>query len=88
MEHTAKSVNNFSPKSEWKRPTRGKRHSCENNIKTDFKAVGCQLVDWAYLRQDSGVVESTSEHFGTFSAAAAAAAFPFILFHEVSQARK
>lgn len=47
-----KSVNNFSPKSEWRRPTRGKGHSCEDNIKTDFKTIGCELVDWAYLRQD------------------------------------
>jgi hypothetical protein len=42
----------------------------------------------AYLHQDSGMVESTSEHGDAFSAATAAAAFPFILFHEVSQARK
>jgi hypothetical protein len=47
-----KSVKYVSPKSEWKRPTRGKRHSCEDNIKTDFTAIGFELVDWAYLRQD------------------------------------
>jgi len=82
------SVNNFSPQSEWKRATKGKSHSCEDNIKTDFKAVGCELVDWAYLGQDSEIMERTSEHFDIFSVAIAAAAFPFILFHEVSQARK
>jgi len=65
-----------------------KKHSCEDNIKTYFKAIMCELVNWAHLCQDSGKVESTSEHGDTFSAATAAAAFPFILFHEVSQARK
>lgn len=77
-----KGVNSFSPQPEWKRPTRGKRHSREYNIKTDFKALGCELVNWTYLPRVSGIVERTSEHFDTFSAATAAvAAFLFILFH-------
>jgi len=46
------SLKNSEAKHEGTRPTGGRGHKWQDNIKIDLKDVGCKVVNWIQVTQD------------------------------------
>jgi hypothetical protein len=52
MEDAINSHEVFVGKPEGKKPLGRPRHRCEDNVKTDLKDIGCEVVDLIHVVQD------------------------------------